>query len=122
MSQTCASFRVRVQSLKAKQILRKENLAKAVFTGGGELGERNRGVWGPKQRADPGLWVEFGEVGASRVRRGRGKMRWEKKDRERETSTAPDRGWGHKVGRVPDLLVAGCLCFLHLSSWLWFLA
>ena len=33
-------------------------------------------------------------------------MRWEKKDRERETSTAPDRGWGHKVGRVPDLLVA----------------
>jgi len=57
MSQTCASFRVRVQSLRAKQILRKENLAKAVFTGGGggeELEERNRGVWGREQRADPG--------------------------------------------------------------------
>ena len=38
MSQTCASFRVRVQSLRAKQILRKENLAKAVFTGGGGRG------------------------------------------------------------------------------------
>lgn len=57
MSQTCASFRVRVQSLRAKQILRKENLAKAVLTGGGggeELEERNRGVWGREQRADPG--------------------------------------------------------------------
>lgn len=41
-------FRVRVQSLRAKKILRKENLAKAVFTGG--RGEELEA----RKRADPG--------------------------------------------------------------------
>lgn len=46
----CLFFRVRVQSLKAKQILRKENLAKAVFTGGGGSWGKGIGEFGDLSR------------------------------------------------------------------------
>lgn len=55
--------------------------------------------------------MEFGEVEASRVRRGGGAMRWEKKDGERP-ALPPDRGWDHRVGRVPDVVVAEDVCVL----------
>lgn len=48
MSQTCASFRVRVQSLRAKKILRKENWGSCIHWGG--RGEELEA----RKRADPG--------------------------------------------------------------------
>lgn len=93
MSQTCASFRVRVQSLRAKQILQKENLARAVFTGVGVRGEV-----GGKEEGRPwvmgGVWRSGGISGEEGQRGNEVGEKDGERDQHCPWTGAGTTGWG----------------------------